>query len=197
LKAYYYKTRHLKPLFHKTKTTSKMKYTISTLLFLALPTITLSQDVKRCGGQTQELTYDLCRERTDEFKASTCDPMTNTTMQAKCVCFYQRELLTCFPHCLDPGPIAEEAALKVSATASCAAAGYPNFPVLESPAPWVKPEFQNLLPPVVPADPTTTTKGTTQPTGTETDGSTSTPTDSGVGKIAAGILLVVACALLL
>jgi hypothetical protein len=166
-----------------------MKFTQSSLIFLAYATTSMAQ-APPCGSQSQELTYNLCRERTEEFRTSTCGPMSNSTMQALCDCYYQRDLLNCFAQCLDAGPTAEKATLLSSATASCSAIGYPAFPNgLPSPAPW-QTDFG------VPAATTTPSNTNAAATPTGTAGSSSDK-DSGAGRIAAGTLIVLAFALLL
>lgn len=168
-----------------------MKFAIPTILFMSFANSVISQ-VQPCGSLSQEMTYNLCRERTDQFKTSTCDVMTNSTMQAKCECFYQRDLLNCFAFCLDPGPQAELASLSISAPQFCLSAGYDNFPILESPAPW-----QTDFTPAPSADEKDTTDTSSKPATTETAGSSLNDDNSGAGKMAVGAFLALACAVIL
>lgn len=160
-----------------------MKFNLTSLLFLALATTSLAQEIQ-CGSTSQELTYNLCRERVEQFKSSTCDPMFNSTMQAFCVCYYQRDLLNCFSQCTDAGPTAERASLSASASASCSVQSQGVFP---NGLPVIAPWRTDFGPPAVPAP--TNTKTVTTPT--ETVGSSGTDKDSGSGKIAAGTLLII------
>jgi hypothetical protein len=118
--------------------------------FTILAATVFADDDQQCGSLLKFKTFDGCLKANEAFKSSTCDILQDEFLKSKCICFYQRDILNCYPQCLDPGPQAEGKALLASAKESCADSGYPNFPLgLEATAPW-RTDFSEFdQPPVV------------------------------------------------
>ena len=129
------------------------------------------------------ITYTPCIEQNDIYVSSTCQPMTNATMSAICMCYANANRNLCFLQCPND-PVVQNAAAAFQSTlvASCSAVNL--NPKALPPAPWVT--FTSSRSPV------SATGITASPTASSTSVIPAKNTGNPVGNIGIAIVAVVA-----